>query len=65
MRRVFAACFGALLVVFGASAAQAKLNVFACVPEWAALTTLIGGATGRALTDQMALATGESHFGFA
>jgi zinc/manganese transport system substrate-binding protein len=43
MRRLFVACFGALLLVFGVSAAEAKLNVFACVPEWAALTTVIGG----------------------
>jgi zinc/manganese transport system substrate-binding protein len=42
MRSLFAACVGASLV-FGASAAQAKLNVFACVPEWAALTNIVGG----------------------
>jgi zinc/manganese transport system substrate-binding protein len=43
VRSRFAACIGALFLICGASAAQAKLNVFACVPEWAALTTAIGG----------------------
>lgn len=43
MRGLFAACLGVLLSVFAASAAEAKLNVFACVPEWATLTNIIGG----------------------
>ena len=33
----------ALLLVSASNAAQAQLNVFACVPEWAALASAIGG----------------------
>ncbi len=32
-----------LLLSFGSSAAYAKINVFACEPEWAALTQQLGG----------------------
>jgi zinc/manganese transport system substrate-binding protein len=43
MRVLFAAVAGAFLLASAATSAQAKLNVFACVPEWAALTNTIGG----------------------
>jgi zinc/manganese transport system substrate-binding protein len=43
MRIFQAAATGAILVVAAVSSAEAKLNVFACVPEWAALTNSIGG----------------------
>jgi zinc/manganese transport system substrate-binding protein len=43
MKSMIVACVGVLATVFGVSAAQAKLNVFACEPEWAALTTVVGG----------------------
>src|SRR5258708_31811085 len=43
MRVLFAAVAGAFLLASAATSAQAKLNVFACVPEWAALTNTMGG----------------------
>ena len=43
MRMLFAAATGAFLAVAAVTSAEAKLNVFACVPEWAALTSAIGG----------------------
>jgi zinc/manganese transport system substrate-binding protein len=43
MNRLVAGLTGALVVVSAASMAEAKVKVFACVPEWAALATTIGG----------------------
>src|SRR5262249_21929237 len=55
MRSVFAACVGALLLVCEVSAAQAKLKVFACEPEWAALAMAIGGGRVEATSPTTAL----------
>ncbi len=41
--RILAAIVGAALLASTASAAEAKLKVFACFPEWASLTQVIGG----------------------
>jgi zinc/manganese transport system substrate-binding protein len=43
MRKLIVGLSSALLLVSVASVAQAKVKVFACVPEWATLVTAIGG----------------------
>jgi zinc/manganese transport system substrate-binding protein len=43
MRLLAAGLTGGLLLLSFASAAEAALKVFACVPEWAALAQVIGG----------------------
>lgn len=43
MRLMAAGLTGGLLLLSFASAAEAALKVFACVPEWAALAQVIGG----------------------
>src|SRR6201996_6929197 len=47
MRRVLLAALGAALLALGAATpAAAALQVFACEPEWAALSQEIGGDKG-------------------
>jgi zinc/manganese transport system substrate-binding protein len=44
MRRIaFAAATASMLAFAGMSSAQAAINVFACLPEWGALTQELGG----------------------
>jgi len=43
MKRLVVALIGALVLGLGASAAEAKLKVFACFPEWNSLAKALGG----------------------
>lgn len=43
MRRILLAALGVAIGVSAPSLAEAKLKVFACLPEWAALTQELGG----------------------
>jgi zinc/manganese transport system substrate-binding protein len=43
MRKLLVGLTGAFVVVSAASLAEAKVKVFACVPEWATLAAAIGG----------------------
>jgi zinc/manganese transport system substrate-binding protein len=50
MRRLLAGGFGIALAVIAPQAAEAKLKVFACFPEWGALVKELGGASVEVFT---------------